>query len=82
MEQLVGQLNREWNLMRDRIEELEKFQGTFTDSTLPLIHKNVADVTELSRGEVFHRVWMLDAAIDLLHLVDPRLWRHVRTVRP
>ena len=47
IENLVGQLNREWKVMFERVDELEKFQSAFTSETLPVIHAATTGVAKL-----------------------------------
>ena len=47
IENLVGQLNREWKVMFERVDELERFQVAFTSGSLPAIHKATADITDI-----------------------------------
>jgi uncharacterized coiled-coil DUF342 family protein len=50
---LVNQFNHEWKGMTERVESLEKFETNFTQQTLPTIHQNTAEVTNL-KAKVEH----------------------------
>ena len=79
-------MNREWNIMLGRVIELEGFQSTFGNDTLPIIHKTAASIAELEAkvlkipDDAEHAVNVKLVELNLGHVEAKKEWDKLKEV--